>query len=185
MWTAAALAISGWFSKVDWARVIGICLIPLVLWLMIAGLYMAGMNNGKSQIQAKWDAAGVAQQKQMNILQGEINQKEAVHTQETVGLSDQLKKAQTQHDQAVAALNTEHALRMRQSTARGAVYQREADAGGDQSRDLASHATELDGALEEGIGLVGELQEALGQREDELKLLGAQIVSDHKLVDDQ
>lgn len=172
-------------GKVNWGRVAGLVLIPLALWLAIGGVYYGGKHHGEALIQNKWDAAKVQEQLQIAELKGMVAQKEAVHQQETANISSQLQKTEDDHAKAIADLSADHAQRMRQSEARAAAYRHLAEAGASQCRDLASHAAELDRSLEEGRGLVGEFQATLGQREAQLRLLGAQIVDDRKTVDGQ
>lgn len=151
--------------------------------LAMSACFFSGVTQGENNINARWQKEKLATAEQLVALQGEIKLREFGHRQETARISDQLRKSEDRHEKVSAALAAEHALRLRLSTERAAGYARIAQSGSAECRSLASHAAELDRALEEGRGLVGELQEALGHRDAQLRLLGAQITNDRSLLD--
>jgi hypothetical protein len=169
-------------KKVNWRAFLGLALFPLAAWLVIAGLWIGGMSHGKHIVQAQWDKERAEYQAKIEALQVDIKNKEAVHRQETAQINGKLRKTEEDHETTVAALRRDLTLRLSVSDRRASVYQRLAEAGPAQCRGLASHTAELDRSLEEGVGLVGELQARLGQREDQLRLVGDQLIADRKLV---
>lgn len=144
--------------------------------------YFSGVKQGENNISARWEAEKVAHRDQLLELKGKIQQQEFAHRQGSMAIAEQLRKTEVEHEETRAALRAEHALRLRISAERGAAYERLAEGGSAERARLAGHATELDRSLEEGRGLVGELQATLGQREAQLKLLGDQIINDRKLL---
>lgn len=156
-----------------------------VLVLATSASFLIGTHQGENNINVRWQAEKLAHGRAIAKLEGEIKQQEFGHRQETDRIAGQLRKTEVDYEKASTALASEHALRLRQSAERARAYTAQAEAGPDQCRDLAGHAAGLDAALEEGRGLVGELKAALGRREDQLRLLGAQIINDRKLLDGQ
>lgn len=157
-----------------------------ILLAMSASYYSGhsqGVKTGEKNISVLWLKDQKEQAQKLLALQEEIKQKEFGHRQESARISDQLRKSETEHDQSLAALNADLAQRLRISTERAVVYQRQAEAGSDQCRGLASHAAQLDRSLEEGRGLVGELAATLRQRDEQLRLIGAQLTNDRLLLD--
>lgn len=151
--------------------------------LVMSACFFFGMNLGQNNINVRWQQEKLEHAKALNILTGKIQAKEFAHRQESVQVAEELRKTEGNYEKAVADLRVERRERLQLSAERSAAYKRLAEAGPAGSGDLASHAAKLDGALEEGRSLVGELQAALGQREDQLRLLGAQIVNDRKILD--
>lgn len=155
----------------------------LALILALSACVLTGVRVGENNINAQWSKEKLATKEAMLVLQGEIKQKEFGHRQETTRISDQLRKTEVRYEEATSALAAEHSKRLQLSAQRAASYAALTETGSDQCRSVASHAAGLDLALEEGRGLVGELKEALGRRDDQLRLLGAQINNDRKLLD--
>lgn len=163
----------------------GVVLAFTVILLASNVLYFSGVTQGENNINAQWQKAKAEHATEIARLQDEIRQKEFGYRQESSRIADQLRKTEDQYEKAVADLSVERAQRLRLSTERASLYQRLSQGGSAQCRDLASHAAKLDRALEEGRGMVGELQAALGQRDHQLKLLGAQLTNDRQLLDKQ
>lgn len=153
-----------------------------VILLALTMTYHSGYKHGHTKVLKQWAAEQKVRNDALLVLTGKIHQQELANRQESTRIAEQLRKSEVQHEEAVAALNAERAQRLRLSAERASGYQRLAEAGPAERRGLASHAAELDRSLEEGRSLVGELAAALGQREQQLKLLGAQITEDRKLL---
>lgn len=151
--------------------------------LVMSACFHSGITQGENNINVLWQKDKLEQATKMAELQEKIQKQEFGHRQETDRIAVQLRKTEVDYEKASAALAAERTQRLRLSTERAALYSRLAEAGPDQCRGLASHAAELDRTLEEGRSLVGELRSALGQREDQLRLLGAQIINDRKLLE--
>lgn len=153
---------------------------PVVLALNI-GL-MLGNAQGAAGVTAQWESAKNEQLKKIIALKDELARKGEAHRQETTRISDQLRKTEADYETTVAALATERSERLRLSDQRAARYLERAEAGTAECRSLASHTAQLDRALEEGRSLVKELGSTIERRDSELRLLGAQIQNDRKLL---
>jgi chromosome segregation ATPase len=151
--------------------------------LVTSASFLFGITQGENNITVRWQKEKLEHSQEMAVLQGKIEQKEFGHRQETARISEQLRKTEVDYEKATSALAAEHAQRLRLASERAAAYARLAETGSPELRGLASHAAQLDASLEEGRGLVGELKEALGRRDNQLKLLGAQINNDRTLLD--
>lgn len=145
-------------------------------------VYALGGDAGRARVTAEWERAKQDQLKQIHDLQAEIANRELRHRQETAAIADELRKTEATHEQDLAALRAEHADRLRASERRAAAYQRLAEDGPAACTRLAGHAARLDRALEEGRSLVVELGSTVEQRDSQLRLLGAQINTDRKLL---
>jgi len=155
----------------------------LALVLVMSACVITGVKQGENNINALWQKEKRERADALLVLNGKIKQQESVHRQETTRIDEQLRKTEDRYEEATSALAAERTQRLRLSDQRAAAYAAQAQAGSDQCRSVASHAAELDRSLEEGRGLVGELKEALGRRDDQLRLLGAQINNDRSLLD--
>jgi hypothetical protein len=149
----------------------------------MSACYLSGITVGKNAITVKWQDEKLVTAAAISKLQGEIKQKEFGHRQETALISDQLRKTEERYEKATHDLSVEHAQRLRLSAERANVYASLGEGGSAQCRSLAGYAAQFDGSLEEGRSLVGELKAALGRREAQLRLLGAQITNDRKLME--
>lgn len=145
--------------------------------------YARGYRAGAAEIQAQWDADKQAAREAHDELVQKLAKQEAVHASDQEQIAHDLAQARSSFDVALAGQRDVYEHRLLQSARRGQVYRDQAEASATSCRDLAGHAAELDRALEEGVGLVGELQEALGLREHQLKLLGDQILDDRRLME--
>lgn len=141
-----------------------------------------GNTEGEERINARWSQEKQQYQEEILKLRTAYAEQEGLHRQETSRISEQLRKTEATHEEVLANLAARHVERLRISTQRAEVYQRQAEAGSAQCRDLASHTAELDRALEEGRGLVGELAATLRQRDAQLRLVGAQIANDRQIL---
>lgn len=156
-----------------------------VIVLAMSACFLSGITQGQNNINVLWQAEKLKTSSQLAYLQGQIKQQESGHRLETARISDQLRKTEDDYAKATYDLAAERANRLRLSAERATAYARLAEGGPTECRGLASYAARLDGSLEEGRGLVGELQAALGRSDDQLRLLGAQIVNDRKLLGDR
>jgi hypothetical protein len=165
------------------AKLIKVALGLSVVTAVMTACFFVGIKQGQNNVNVLWQADKLKSSAALATLNQEIQQKEFGHRQETTRISDQLRKTEDQYEKAARALATEHSLRLRQSAERASIYTTLSEGGSTELGSLAGYATQLDGSLEEGRGLVAELQATLGWREDQLKLLGAQITNDRKLLD--
>ena len=145
-------------------------------------LYSHGKDAGVTETKTEWALDTARREAAINELRLKYSRLQVESTQENTRISDDLIHAREQARADLDAAAVAHGKRLLVSQERGAVYQRLAEAGPTERTGLASHAAKLDRALEEGRSVVAELGITLGQREEELKLLGAQITSDRKLM---
>lgn len=157
-------------------------LVLVVLGLLGAFVYSKGEHAGEQKIQAAWDLDTKARDTAITNLRLEYAGKLALANSEKDRISNDLVKTRESSAAAIAALGRVHGQRLLRSTERASVYQRLSEAGPTERSGLASHAAELDRSLEEGRSLVAELGITLGQREQEIRLLGQQITSDRKVM---
>lgn len=145
-------------------------------------IYRHGYKTGSGDVLRKWDEDRARQEAAYAELLREYARAQADHQAETTRISDELAQIRQAHADALGRQRLAYEQRLRRSEGRAALYRDQAEAGAAGCRDLAGHAARLDRALEEGIGLVGELQETLGFRERQLRQLGEQIHADRKLL---
>lgn len=161
--------------------------------LAVVGLgvyvYSRGYGSGSDTVKLKWDEDRIKARAEYDSMVLEsakrVAKQEESHKVEQERVAHELEEVRKQGEVAVAAVRDSYAQRLLQSDRRALVYQRQAEAGAAARGDLAGHAAELDRALEEGVGLVGELQATLGFREHQLILLGAQIRNDRRACEEQ
>lgn len=160
----------------------------LLVTCVIVGLGLAvyhhGYTRGVTEIRLEWeqDKAALRAEYDSLVLKAaqQAARQEEQHRLAQQEIADELAQTRKDHGVATARLRADFGQRLLQSDRRADVYQRQAQAGASAQRDLAGHAARLDRALEEGVGLVGELQAALGLREHQLVLLGRQIRRDRE-----
>lgn len=151
--------------------------------LLIGAIFFLGSNYKDAQWEAKWAQDKLEYSREITRLQGEVRTKEQNHAVETSRLQSQIAEQARLHTVAIAAVRAEFSQRLRTSEARAGIYQRQAEAGPTQCRDLATHAARLDRSLEEGRGLVQELRLTIGQRDNAIHTLSDQIRADRKLFE--
>ena len=131
---------------------------------------MAQWNKEKSDYAAAIDA-----------LRATFAAKEQTHRDETQRINDELAETKRVHDVELAGVIAEYERRLRNSTERAEVYQRQAAGGPTQCISLASHTAKLDKSLEEGRALVEELRRTVGLRDRQLTEVGKQLLADRAL----
>lgn len=159
-------------------------LLGLALIIALLGSYYWTYQHGKSVVQAEWDIASSKQEKAMKSLQDKYDQLSLDHKSKSDSYTESLKEQKDDYENRIADLQHDTDRRLRLSETRASVYQRQAEGGEVERRDLARHAAELDRALEEGISVVGELKELVGLRDQQLITLGSQIKADRQLLEE-
>lgn len=158
--------------------------LPLAL---LGGAYYyahhTGYEEGSADVQKKWDADKEADRIAIGKVQKQYDDLEAQNRADNQKNSDALVQKDKDHEAALAAAKLDYDHRLQLSASRATLYQRAAQAGTTQCGDLASYAAQLDGSLEQGRGLVRELRETLGQRDDQLRAVSQQLLNDRKLID--
>ena len=146
--------------------------------------YNKGFESGEANIQKKWDKAKESDKKAYESLQIKYNALEITHRAETTRITHELAEADKKHKVDLANQRSVYERRLLSSSNRSSVYQRQAESGETECRSLASHAARLDRSLEEGRSLVRELGATLGLRDQQIIMLGNQIKSDRKLLEE-
>jgi len=145
-------------------------------------VYRKGYNEGVQDVTLEWELDKAAQRAAHDALVAEYEKRETAHKAENARITHELAEVQKAHEVALAEQRSAYQHRLLLSSERAAVYQRQAEAGAAECRDLAGHAARLDRALEEGRHLVRELRGTLGLRDRQVIELGKQILNDRKLV---
>lgn len=163
-------------------------IIPIIF--ILGGLYAAnaihnsGIAKGEAIIQKKWNISKEKDKKEVDSLQIKYNALETTHRAETTRITHELAEADKKHKVDLANQRSVYERRLLSSSNRSSVYQRQAESGESECRSLASHAARLDRSLEEGRSLVRELGSTLGLRDQQIIMLGNQIKSDRKLLEE-
>lgn len=170
-------------SRIPWVQILKVAAPIILVICVLWGIYSIGYGNGKKHVQTEWDKDKIIQQNEMIRIKDENSKKEAFHSINSVRISDELSQTKDQLAIALNNLASERTSRMQLSAERSKIYKQLGEASTPQCSYLASHAAKLDASLEEGRGLVKEFRATLGQRENELRLLGDQILSDRELME--
>lgn len=146
-------------------------------------VYSVGSSRGKAITTEAWLKENKKRDEKTNELTVKNTKLEAENKALVERIAKELAANEKRVQKAILAVHAEYAQRMYHSQAREGIY-REQAAGTAAERDrLASHAAELDRALEEGRLLVEELRHTLGLRDSQLELLGQQIRADRALLE--
>lgn len=157
--------------------------LALVIWLGFK-IYNAGSVHGASVVQEAWNLDKAEYAKAVEAEKDKIAKLEESHRDEVTRINRGLSDAKREYEVGLARIDAEYRRRLQSSEGRASVYRRQAEAGGDQCRDLGSHAARLDASLEEGRALVRELGQNLGLCQQRVKLLGDQIRADRNLLEE-
>ncbi len=148
-------------------------------------LYNAGSESGANAVQKQWDKAKAEQQKAIDTEKEKIAKLEETHRTEVTRLTHDLAEAQKTHQVELATAAAEFRDRLRSSEERAAIYRRQAEGGSADRGSLASYASRLDVALEEGRALEREYRSTLGLRDEQIKALSRQIKADRSLLEEK
>lgn len=151
---------------------------------IIVWAYSSGKAAGTSETQELWNKEKTAYALAIDVARKKLEAEQQAHAATSTSIDKRLLELERDGDAELRRLNRDYTDRMRNSEARAAEYQRQAQGTPDQCSRLASHAAELDRSLEQGRLLVGELQTVIGQRDAQLKLLGEQIITDRELINE-
>lgn len=158
--------------------------IPALIIGLGFGIYYSGYNNGADKIRQERFEDQQEQAIVVANLNGQIQQKEKAHAQETSRLKQELKTAKETYDSELLRVNADYTSGLRLSEQRAARYYALAQTGSTQCRGIASHAAGLDKSIVEGQSVVKELRATIELRDSQLRLLGSQIISDRQLYED-
>lgn len=148
-------------------------------------VYSTGSKHGSAKIQTLWDVDKAAHNKAMTKLKDEYASKEIINRAETIRITHELSETNKQYEVSLANLRNDYSKRLLDSDQRADVYKRQAEAGTTECGNLAIHAARLDKSLEQGRDLVREFRTTLRQREDQLRLLGQQLLNDRSLIGEE
>ena len=149
----------------------------IVIVLILAVIKAGSMYSDYSVLRYK-----ESQAQEIAILKKEIAAKERQNTELTQQHAIDILKASQLHEKAITAANTEHIGRMRKLEERAAYYKHLSESAGASCDDLRSITTRLDRRIEEGRLLVIELRERLVLRDEQLRIIGQQLVADRELL---
>lgn len=156
----------------------------LVIWLCFL-IYDAGSVHGASVVQGKWNAEKDAQAKAVKDAEAKVQTLEKNHRAEVTRLTHDLSQANAAYQVELATAAAEYRDRLRTSETRAAIYRRQAEGGASDRGSLASYASRLDAALEEGRALEQEYRSTLGLRDRQLQALSRQIKADRTLLEEK
>ena len=143
--------------------------------------WYVGSQHGKESIQSLWNKDKEAHQTAINKLKEQYAVKEDAHRAALEKNEADFNIQKGVYEKTISDIKRDGAERLRQSEARSAVYIRKAEGSPSERDSLASYASKLDTALEEGRSLEQEYRATIEQRDRELILLGNQIIEDRKL----
>ena len=140
-----------------------------------------GEHIGETGVRKEVAEEQLRDSRKIDELREQLADAVATHTKEMTEIQDDYNQAQLQHAIAIADLNASANKRLQLSETRADIYKRQSQGSTAEQERLAKHAAELDRTLEEGRHLVGELREAIGQRDDAIRALGSMILTERKL----
>lgn len=168
--------------KLFWKVIPYVIAVALVFYLG-SKLHDHVFAKGANSVQVEWDKEKAAYDLEMARLKQDYNDREEDHREENRRITNALSEAKLNHTIALADARRIYDQRLRDSEARSALYQRQAQGGTTERGSLADHAGRLDATLEEGRHLVRELRETLGLRDQQLRTLSDQIKNDRALIE--
>lgn len=168
--------------QLTWVKLLTKGLPVLVALGFVLAVFLIGSRYGASRVQAKWDKVEQGYTKQVARLTKEKSERERGHRAEVGKITHALAQSQAAYAADISAINAGWAKRLSDSDRRAASYLAMSQGGPAQSTDLANHAAQLDGSLEQGRRLVGELRSTLEQRDQQIRALSQQILADRSLI---
>ena len=161
------------------AKLIAALVLVCIVWLLALIPY----NMGKNKVQAQWDAAQVVHLQAITDAQTKYNKLEGEHSALTRQIEEKEQINATQSKESIAAIEREYAGRLLNADKRAGIYQRKAEAGAIEQRNLAEHAAQLDRAIEDGLRVVGVLETTIRERDGTIRNLAEQIRTDRKVLE--
>ena len=149
--------------------------------LAFSGSYYAVYQHGKGVVRAEWEEDTAKRNKAMQDLQDRYDVLSLDHKAKSETYARSLEEQKNAYETRLGELGADTDRRLRLSETRASVYQRQAQGGEAERRNLASHAAKLDRALEEGRQLVAQLATTLRQRDDQLRAVSQQLINDRNL----
>lgn len=149
---------------------------------IVLGSYSIGSKHGQQKVQSQWDIQKESDRVATDRLKADYAQRESELRAKNAKVTHELAQANKQYEVELTQLRSDYSERLRSSDERAKVYQRHAESGAVECRNLAIHASKLDLNLEEGRSLVRELRATLGQRDNTIRALSQQLLNDRKLL---
>lgn len=145
-------------------------------------VYNQGYRSGAAKIQAEWNEDKLARQAIVDELNRKNADLQAKNLTDSQKASEDLADANQTYARAVAGLDSDLALRLRDSEDRAGRYKYLSQASSAERDRLAIHAAELDRSLEQSRSLVKEFRATLEQRDATILTLGQIIRSERQLM---
>lgn len=147
-------------------------------------LYSSGYRNGVGAVEAERERDRQAQALVVADLRGQMAQREKYHLAETNKIRNELNVQEATYTDALERIHADLDGSLRVSEQRADRYRALAAVGTAECRTLAGHAAELDRSLVEGRSVVEELRRTVELRDSQLRLVGAQLLSDRQLYEE-
>lgn len=144
--------------------------------------YVKGVSTGSKEVLDQWNQAKQKQLDEYLKQQQEYDHLVATLRVENQTLTDTLAEKEKAYEVSMVIIRADHAKRLQLSEQRTNYYQRQAKGSTIEQANLASHAARLDRSLEEGRLVARELSATVRQRDDQLRVLGQQLINDRKLL---
>lgn len=153
----------------------------LLILFLGSSLHSCGVEKGANSIQKEWDKEKREIDQEIKRLENKYVSLQETHREETQRITHELSEERKRHEVELVRADAEYRDRVQFAEARASLYQRQAQNGSIECRNLADHASRLDSSLEEGRSLVRELRTTLGLRESQIRALSRQIHNDRLL----
>lgn len=167
-----------------WVKVVAVFGAVSLVGALGVGIYKSGESAGKAKADAVYAELKNQEKDEIIALKSRNQTLEGQARERDETANRNLRKADDDYKTALVNVARNYDERLRKQQTRADVYQRQAQAGEAQSRDLASHAARLDASLEEGRRVVAELTATLRLRDSQLIQAGKKINSDYELMKD-
>ena len=139
--------------------------------------------KGQASIQQEWDKDKAAHQQELENQEEKYQTLFLTHKEFSSQVAKTLEEKQDEFEEIIIAIRTDFTGRLHKHEARVQMYQRQAQAGATEARDLAGHAAELDRSIEAGKRVAAELAATVRLRDEQLILLGSQIKADRAILE--
>lgn len=134
------------------------------------GSYIAGYNEGKSKLEARYAVEKSYYLNQISSLQFKYRTKEQQYNEHLNKVKAEYNQAREEYLHSISQLESSYSSRLQQSEQRAMLYQRKASDNGGCSA-LADISGRLDRSLTEGVSLVRELRDTIKLRDSQIKVL--------------
>lgn len=155
-------------------------LIGLVV--LITGISI-GFFWGNNYANTRWENKEKERMAQIEQFQISIRNMEAEANETAAKHEKILTQKETAYTKAINDIASSYNTRLQQSAKRSGIYKQQAEGSDTDRADLASYAAKLDRSLVEGKAVAGELRETVKFRDEQLKVLGQELLNTRKLLE--